>query len=40
MNDMKLETLYVIIPTQDSYSLKENVMVMGIRAFLEVVSAG
>jgi predicted AAA+ superfamily ATPase len=40
MNDLKLETLYVIIPTKESYPLKKNVRVMGIHEFLDVVSAG
>jgi uncharacterized protein len=37
--DLELDILYVIIPTQDSYSIKENVVVMGLRAFLGVISA-
>lgn len=35
MNDLQLDFLYVIIPTEDSYLLKENIQVLGIKEFLK-----
>jgi predicted AAA+ superfamily ATPase len=35
MDDLKLKHLYVIIPTDDSYQLKSNITVMGIKMFMD-----
>lgn len=34
MKDLKLEKLYVIIPTKDTFFLKENIQVIGLRQFM------
>lgn len=35
INDLQLDFLYVIIPTEDSYLLKENIKILGVREFLK-----
>lgn len=39
MNDLKLNALYVIIPTEESYFLKPTIQVLGIRDFLKLITS-